>query len=206
MSQRILITYFTESGSTRQAAEVIDERLKETEHLQIDTCAVTDVSTVNGYDLVIIGTPNWFGKPAPKIQDLIKSNQRILKNTQTAMFFTCMSLSEITGDTFENISIFKDPVFENAPNPLEDMTMWEKSHAISYYLKKIKKVAPEFVPIALAFFKGNLNYSKLSFSHRMIMKFISWFNKDVNEGDYLNEDALRKWSTLLLNVTSIREH
>jgi flavodoxin len=49
MIRKILITYFTESGSTCQAAEIIGKQLKETVHLQVDTCDVKNVSTVNEY-------------------------------------------------------------------------------------------------------------------------------------------------------------
>jgi menaquinone-dependent protoporphyrinogen IX oxidase len=112
---------------------------------------------------------------------------------------------ELTVYPPKSISIFKDPVLESTPKALKDMSIWEKSHAISYYLTNIKKVAPEFSPSALAFFKGNLDFSKLSFFHRMVMKFITLINKEVKEGDYLSEEALQNWAASQLSSIILKE-
>ncbi len=59
--KKILITYFSESGSTQEIAEILAKSLN---YESIEVLKVSDVQNLN-YDAVIIGTPNWYGKPTP---------------------------------------------------------------------------------------------------------------------------------------------
>lgn len=205
MQKRVLITYFTESGSTSEAANIIKNKMKETANIRVDICDVERVDSVREYDLVVVGTPNWYGKPVPKITEFLNVHKDILKDVETSIYYTCMSLSEIKNEAIDNISFFKDPILKAKPKSLKEMSMWEKSHAISYYLTNLNNVASDFSPKNIAFFKGNLNFSRLSFSHRLIMKLITLLIKDVNEGDYLSKATIDRWVESQLSTLVVIE-
>jgi|GEM_PF-1699931 len=196
-SKGILITYFSESGSTQLSAEKIGEYFF-SKGFKSEICQVKDVNHLSNYNLIIIGTPNWYGKPAAEIQSFLKTNHAAFINTPVALFYTCMSVSEISGTETEKISVFKDPVFWTPSKTIKEMSKWEKTHAVSYYIENLEKTVPDFTPLALGFFKGNLTLSKLCFKHRIIMKLITLINKDVNEGEFLSTEALNEWAEHLL--------
>jgi hypothetical protein len=52
----------------------------------------------------------------------------------------------------------------------------------------------------LAFFKGNLNLSELSFPHWLIMKFAMFFLPEIKEGNFINHAVVRQWSDDLVTV------
>ena len=191
--KKILITYFTESGSTREAAEIAGYQL-EKDGVEINVCSVNDVKHISSYDAIIIGTPNWYGKPAPKVKKFLKKNQDVLSKIPVAFFFTCMSVSEIAGESPPAFQIYKDPVFAQPQKSLNEMSSWEKSHATSLYIRNLAKIAPNIKPAAMAFFKGRLDFQRLGFFNRMVMKFITLINKEIREGEYLNPEVIRDWA------------
>lgn len=191
--KKILIIYFTESGSTREAADIAAMQLLK-DGIDIDVFSVKQVGHISSYDAIIIGSPNWYGKPAPKVRKFLQQKQDELSKKPTAFFFTCMSLSEIAGETPPALSIYKDLIFDQPAKPKNEMTSWEKSHATSLYVKNLSKIAPKIKPAAIAFFKGRLDLKRLGFFNRIVMKFIILINKEVAEGEYLNHDAICDWA------------
>ncbi len=83
---KILITYFSESGSTQEIAETLAKALN---YESIEVLKVSDVQNLN-YDAVIIGTPNWYGKPTPQVAKFIKKHEAKLAELPVALFFSCM--------------------------------------------------------------------------------------------------------------------
>ncbi len=190
---KILITYFSESGSTRETADIIAKQLLN-DGINVDVRSVKDVEQISDYEAIIIGTPNWYGKPVPKVKKFLKKHQNELGKIPAAFFFTCLSLSEIAAEAPPAFPIYKDPIFDQQAKPLNEMTSWEKSHAASLYIRNLAKIAPELKPATMAFFKGRLDFKRLSFFNRMIMKFITLINKEIREGEYLNHEAIRDWA------------
>jgi menaquinone-dependent protoporphyrinogen oxidase len=193
---KILIIYFTESGSTREAAEIVGEQLVKN-GADVDVFSIEQPVHISSYGAIIIGTPNWYGKPAPKVKKFLKKNQDELSKMPAAFFFTCLSLSEIAAETPPPFPIYKDPVFDQPAKSLNQMTSWEKSHATSLYIRNLSKIAPKVKPAAMAFFKGRLDFSKLSFFHKIVMKLITLMVKEVQACEYLNLEAIGNWANKL---------
>jgi menaquinone-dependent protoporphyrinogen IX oxidase len=189
---KLLIIYFTESGSTREAADIIAKQFLK-DDVNVDVFSVKQAGSILSYDAIIIGTPNWYGKPASKVRKFLKQNQTELSKIPAAFFFTCLSLSEIAAETPPPFPIYKDPIFDQPAKPMNQMTSWEKSHATSLYIRNLSKIAPKLKLVGMAFFKGRLDFQRLSFFNRMVMKFITLINKEVAAGEYLNPEAIREW-------------
>ena len=88
--KKILIIYFTESGSTREAADIIARQLWNN-GVDVDVFSVKRAGSISSYDAIIIGTPNWYGKPVPEVKKFLKQNQYELSKIPTAFFFTCLT-------------------------------------------------------------------------------------------------------------------
>ncbi|MBC8526706.1 MAG: flavodoxin domain-containing protein [Candidatus Cloacimonetes bacterium] len=196
MNKKILITYDTESGSTREVAEIIGEEMDKLK-AESDVRNIVDVDNISEYDTIIIGSPNWYGKPTPKIKKFLKKHNQELMQKPFAFFFTCMCLTKIEGENSPDLSVFQDPQFNIIPKLKNEMNMWEKSHAGSFYIKQLSKIIPDVKPVSVAVFKGGLDFSRLSFFHKIVMKLITLMIKEVQSGEYLNPDAVREWTEKL---------
>ena len=195
--KNILITYFSESGTTKKVAEIIhNELLNKNKH--IDIVKSCNIQSLEKYDSIIIGTPNWKGKPAYEIKKFFTRFCNQLSSKNILFYFTCLSLSEIKGDTFKDISIYKDPQLHCKIKNESEMNNWEKSHTISLYYKNLCYYSGSIKPKHIAFFKGNLIYRKLSFSHALLMRFISIISKEVKQGIFLNEESVKNWTKLII--------
>lgn len=190
---KILITYDTESGSTREVAEIIGEemgKLKAVSELR----NVIGNSDISEYDAIIVGSPNWYGKPTPKIKKFLNRFNKELMQKPFAFYFTCMYLTKIEGENSPESIVYEDPQFNIIPKPENEMNMWQKSHAGSFYRKQLSKIIPELKPVSVAVFKGRLDFGKLSFFHTIVMKLITWMVKEIQEGEYINPDEVREWA------------
>ena len=196
MNKKILLVYDTESGSTREVAEIIGKKIIKC-NAKVDVLRVADVHNISEYDAIIVGSPNWYGKPTPKIKKFLQKHNQELMQKPFAFFFTCMCLTKIEGEDSPELSVFQDPQFNIIPKPKNEMNMWEKSHASSFYREQLAKIIPQVKLISVAVFKGRLDFSRLSFFHKIVMKLITLMIKEVQSGEYLNPDAVREWSKKL---------
>ncbi len=163
---KILITYFTESESTKEIAKIIAQ------FLNINVIDIKQVTTVNhlDYDAIIIGTPNWYGKPTPEITKFIQKYDNELTKLPTAIFFSCMDCYQ--SEKINQTEIYCDSYFKHQVIKSKKLSSWEKSHAVSTYWNNLQKISNKLDIKSLAFFKGRLNFKKLSFSNALVMRFI----------------------------------
>ncbi len=61
------------------------------------------------------------------------------------------------------------------------------------YSDKLQALVPQVKPVSIRGFVGVLDYSKMDFLSRLLMKVIL-FNKGIKEGDYRDWDAIRAWA------------
>jgi menaquinone-dependent protoporphyrinogen oxidase len=101
-----------------------------------------------------------------KKAELVKANQKILQQLPVAYFFTCLVLHKL-----------------NTKGDLK----------AKKYSDKLQALVPQVKPVSIGGFVGVLDYSKMGFFSRLLMKVIL-FNKGVKEGDYRDWDAIRAWA------------
>jgi menaquinone-dependent protoporphyrinogen oxidase len=96
----------------------------------------------------------------------VEGNRALLGRIPVAYFLTCLALYRDTAVNRRTARGYMDPLL---------------------------KAAPEITPVDIGLFPGVLDYGKLSFSLRMIMK-RKMKGKGVPEGDFRNWDAIGKWT------------
>ncbi len=194
MIKNLLVVYFTESGSTQEIAKIIANNLSCDD---VDVLSVSDVQHLN-YDAVIIGTPNWYGKPTPKIIQFIQKNENELSVLPVAFFFSCMDCYKTKKIEYPEVycdSYFKRQIIEN-----KKLSSWEKSHAVSTYFDNLNKISKKMNIKTIAFFKGRLNFKKISFFNALVMRFICLINKKIKQGDYYKKEDVIEWGKTLEKV------
>jgi menaquinone-dependent protoporphyrinogen oxidase len=111
---------------------------------------------------VIIGSAIRQGKWLPEAVGFVKKNQNALGSKPCAYFVVCMTM--------------KDDTPENRKKTLE-------------YLDPVVKENPAVRPVAIGLFPGAVNYDKMSFPMKTVLKM-----KGTPEGDFRNWAAVKKWS------------
>ncbi len=197
---RILLTFDSGYGATAAVAEIVAETLREKE-MEIDYHPVGPNDSLPGdfskYDGVVVGSPIRLGRCTPKIRKFLAGRRTELASTQVAFFFTCMS---VTGnESTQRFPLYIDPSFNDPDRPHARIRMMEKNHAVSYYLKHFLKLIPGITPLAISFFKGNLNTEKLSYFHQLIMRFAMFALPEIRKGDFVNSAVVRSWAESLVS-------
>jgi hypothetical protein len=66
----------------------------------------------------------------------------------------------------------------------------ENRKKVLAYLDPVRKVAPNIEPVSTGLFAGVVDFSKLSFMDKSMLKI-----KGASEGDFRNWAAIKKWAT-----------
>ncbi len=189
--KKLLITYFTESGSTQEIAKII---AKNSPYDSTDILPVSEVQYLN-YDAIVIGTPNWYGNPTPKVVNFIKKHEKELSTLPIAFFFSCMDCYQ-TGK-IEQLEVYCDSYFKDQIIEAQNLSSWKKNHAVDIYLRNLQKISNQLNIQSIAFFKGRLDFKKISFFNALVMRFICLINKKIKPGNYYQQQDVIDWSKKL---------
>ena len=171
MRKRILVAYATKSGSTAEAAQFIGDSLTKA-GAQVTVRSVKGVENIETYDAVFIGSPIINGKCMLEVRKFVDTHRLELSYKSVAYFITCMRLSQIAGDPLPDVPILVDPIFGD-PKLKSDMTLPEKGHPVTMYLKAILGMAKDIKPVSISFFRGVLDYSTISFVMTLLFKLMA---------------------------------
>jgi menaquinone-dependent protoporphyrinogen oxidase len=161
ITKRVLISYASRCGSTGGVAEAIGQVLC-VMGASADIRLVGNVNDISPYHAVIVGSAIRRGKWLPEAVGFVKDNQDMLSRLPIAYFVVCLTMKD---DTAENRS------------------------KVMAYLDPVRKVAPRIQPVAVGLFPGAVNFGKLSFVDKMVLK-----AKGVSEGDYRDWTAVKAWA------------
>ena len=137
MTARILVAYASRKGSTAGIAQAIGKDLVSAGHT-VDVIEMKTVTTVEGYNAVIIGAPVYMGKVDKDISKFVAKNRDRLASIQVAAF--AVGIAPVA------------PQIEPVEKVLDDLT---------------KAVSP-IQPVAAAVFAGKLDPDKMSFIERQM--------------------------------------
>jgi len=92
MSEKILVTYASRTGSTMGVAGAIGKALMDN-GLQTSVCPMSDVTDLGAYDAVIAGSAIREGKWLPEALAFMEAHQAALMKKPFATFVVCMTMA-----------------------------------------------------------------------------------------------------------------
>ena len=191
MSNKILVTFATMSGSTADIGTTIAEELQQS-GTTVDVTPVQQVQSVQDYDAVIIGGPMIMGWHRDAL-GFVHKQAAILASKQVAYFFTSLNLCQTENSQETASTFFVDPQHGTPPKNPKSLTFKEKHTLPENYVKPVYKKLPNVKPVSVAFFGGKLDYGTLKLPARLFVKFLI----HGTEGDRRNWEAIREWTALL---------
>jgi len=164
-NDRMLIAYASRCGSTGGVADAIGGVFCET-GASVDVLQVGSVRDLTSYRAVVVGSAVHSDRWLSEASEFVVQNREVLGRLPVAYFLTCLTLVRPTEENRMKALGFLDPV---------------------------RRDAPRVTPIDIGLFAGVLDYDKLSFMVRTVMK-MKMKDKGVDEGDYRDWTSIRSWA------------
>jgi menaquinone-dependent protoporphyrinogen oxidase len=167
MTNKILVTYASRTGSTAEVAEAIGRTLAET-GAQVDVLPVQDVKDLTPYRAIVAGSAIRKSKWLPEAVQFIREHQSTLMHKPFAMFTVCITLAMGTGEQYRS-------AVENWVAPVRSLVR----------------------PLSEGLFAGMLNFSKLPFNWDTLMFRVSTALGIFPRGDHRDWNAIHTWAESL---------
>ena len=143
-----LIIYSTTDGQTKKICETLKENSIDKSFYEIIPIEEAFYKEIEKYEKIIIGASIRYGRHSPKIYEFIKKNKEVLENKKSAFF---------------SVNVVARKSEKNTPdtNP--------------YIVKFLKK--SKWHPKKLGVFAGKIDYPKLSFINKNVIKLIMFITR-----------------------------
>lgn len=188
--KKVLVSYITHSGTTRDVAEAVAEELAkagcEAEAVQLD-----QVKDLSAYDAIVLGAPMIIGWHRDAIKYLKKHNAE-LQQKPLALFMTGMSLVDSPKPDLPGVDIHIDEKFSVPPQNPARLTYKENFSTIRNYLAPVTKVAPKSLS-AVAVFGGRLDMYRLKWYDALFVMLVV----GAKPGEKRNWPDIRAWAAAL---------
>lgn len=166
MEKKVLVAYGSWAGSTAEVAEAVASALEEA-GVAASACPANTVMELSLYRAVIVGSAIHAAQLHGDVRTFMAMHESALSQMPVAYFVVCMTMKE---DTEENRTEVKG------------------------YLKMLHDTYPEIKPVAEGLFAGVMNFKKLSWIFRTMMKVMK-----LEEGDFRDSKAIRDWTAGLVD-------
>ena len=185
MQTKVLVTYTTNAGSTREVAEAVANGLGK-DGVTTEVIHMDKVQDLTPYGTIVVGGPMILGWHRGAL-NFLKKHQKALSRIPVAYFFTAMSLTTSRENQLEGIPIYIDPGLGKCP---QISSVRERYATVNRYLGPVLKQIPQIRPISAAFFAGKMDYSRLKWPQLLFVKLIV----GAKPGDRRNWGAIREWA------------
>ncbi len=167
MSNKVLVTYATCTGSTRGVAEAIGKTLSEG-GLTVDVLPMHEVKDLSAYRAVVAGSAIQGKQWLPEAVQFIKSNRAELARKPFAAFLVCMTLAMKNGESYRPF--------------------------VAEFLAPVRTLVK---PVSEGLFAGILDIPKVPTLKDRLMFRLSVLFGVWKEGDHRDWNAIRNWSESL---------
>lgn len=191
MQTKVLITYTTNAGSTREVAEAVARELG-TNSLVTEVRHMEEVQDLNSYRAVVVGGPMIIGWHRQAVK-FLRKHQKALSQVPVAYFFTAISLTRTWDTHLDGVPIYLDPGLGKCPQKSKRSSFRERYATVEHYLGPVLKQTPQIRPVSAAFFAGKVDYSRLKLPQMLFARFIV----GAQPGDRRNWEAIREWAACL---------
>lgn len=192
--KKVLVAYSTNSGSTREVAEVIAIELARA-GLESEVKLICEVGELTAYDGVVVGAPMIFGWKKDACT-FLKRHQVELSNKKCAYFACARRLTHDEHETLPPAALTIDPGLVSEPVKAGSLSLKERFTTIGYYLKPMLKAASAIKPAGIAFFNGKLDYQRLKWWQAAFVMLVV----QGTPGDYRDWDTITAWSRSISQV------
>jgi menaquinone-dependent protoporphyrinogen oxidase len=127
---------------------------------------IIKVTEIKNFDCIILGSPIQALSIMKEVKSFIKTNSAELKTKKTGFFITCFSLKSGNEKTVKETYDYAD------------------------------KIGNDFGSLSNTAFMGTINYSKVKFFTRFLLKYIV----KAKEGDYREWDKIKDWAKKLVEL------
>ena len=164
MTNKILVTYASRTGSTIGVAEAIGKTLSES-GAQVDILPMQEVKDLSPYNAVVAGSAIQDRQWLPEAIQFVQIHRTALNQKPFAMFAVCMTLAMKNGENYRP--------------------------QISEWLAPARRLVR---PVSESIFAGALDIRKIpSFGDRLKFRLSVLFGA-WSEGDHRDWNAIREWA------------
>ncbi|WP_067050522.1 flavodoxin domain-containing protein [Methanofollis ethanolicus] len=114
MPPRILVAYATKHETTREIADAIAVTLRE-DGLVVEAVPAGTVTSVAGYDAVVIGSPIYMGKILKEAKQFVDRFAAFLQEKPVAAFAVGMSCKDLTDENCKKVEAAMEPITARVP-------------------------------------------------------------------------------------------
>lgn len=173
MSEKILVTYASQAGSTAGVAEAIGKTLA-ANGVQVDVRPMREVTDLKPYWAVVAGSAIHGSRWLPDAMQFMRANQAALRQKPFAAFMVCITLSMRNADQYRA--------------------------GLADWMKPVRALVP---PVSEGLFAGALDFSKLPVNKDTLLMHLPVMAGAWKVGDHRDWTAIQAWAESLKPALSL---
>ena len=168
---KVLVTYSSGYGTTKEVSEKIAEILDDNGGFGVTVKSIDDVSNINEFDAVIVGSSVRADRPLANVRDFFARHNSELTQKHLAIFAVCLAANCTEG----------------------------REKVKQEYISQITKKYPELEPMSTEAFGGKIDFEQLNPVMRQLMKSVLKKTGIQTEGsvDTRDWDFIESWAVEL---------